>query len=321
MPALHSKRVASIWALAIGCAATLALVAPGQSEGTFIGQLRGSAKSVSVLGPLPSMSVVRPADQLERMAAAAPTTGGTLRKDPAVDQLATGAIPSSFFGTVAVAFANVSGKDDWNRVSKAGLKAGNCKSSNCKTRLETLQTKAQTAKAKSFHALLNAVNSSVNHAIAYAPDSQTYGRKDFWATPDRIVDKGIGDCEDFAILKRALLRQAGVPDKSMSLVILKDQQRGLYHAVLAVSTNKGHFILDNVRSNVFVDQTVSHYKPLLSFSADRSWIHGQTGKASTLVSSTSALLDIAPGESWAPVELYPAVSEVNLKDLRPSINY
>ncbi|MDN3721852.1 transglutaminase-like cysteine peptidase [Roseibium salinum] len=136
-------------------------------------------------------------------------------------------------------------------------------------------------------------NRVVNQNIRYREDQVTYKRLDYWATADETVRNGAGDCEDFAILKYALLLEAGVPASSMSLVVLKDLKRDLFHAVLAVSTNKGHFILDNVASRVYLDKEVPHYRPMFSFSTDRSWIHGLPTDAAP--QRVSSLAQIAPG--------------------------
>jgi len=46
-----------------------------------------------------------------------------------------------------------------------------------------------------------AVNSFFNRLIVFADDATVWGQPDFWASPLETLDKGQGDCEDFAIAK------------------------------------------------------------------------------------------------------------------------
>ena len=64
--------------------------------------------------------------------------------------------------------------------------------------------------------------------------------------PDRwdLAEDGAGDCEDFQLLKRHRLVEAGLPRRAMRMtVVLDDQDEG--HAVLMVRTDRGDLILDN----------------------------------------------------------------------------
>ncbi|MGI9355700.1 MAG: transglutaminase-like cysteine peptidase, partial [Rhizobiaceae bacterium] len=133
----------------------------------------------------------------------------------------------------------------------------------------------------------------------YRPDKDGYRSFDHWAAPSETIRQGFGDCEDYAILKMALLTEAGVPSGSMSLVVLKDVRRNLYHAVLAVHTTKGAFILDNNQKRVLADEQLPSYLPLYSFSQKRSWIHGWKRSQKTKLAQLNSLdlSKIQPGES------------------------
>ena len=84
------------------------------------------------------------------------------------------------------------------------------------------------------------VNRQVNTSIRAQTDQAHWGVADSWDVP---VD-GIGDCEDFQILKRKLLTEAGLPRRAMRLTVVIDE-RGEGHAVLMIRTDRGDFILDN----------------------------------------------------------------------------
>jgi len=54
----------------------------------------------------------------------------------------------------------------------------------------------------------------------------------------------MGDCEDYQLLKRKLLVEAGLPRRAMRMtVVIDDIDEG--HALLTVRTDAGDLILDN----------------------------------------------------------------------------
>ena len=58
-----------------------------------------------------------------------------------------------------------------------------------------------------------------------------------------------GDCEEYVLLKRKMLCDAGWPREALLVTVVRDKQ-GDGHAVLTVKTDKGEFILDNQNENV-----------------------------------------------------------------------
>lgn len=91
------------------------------------------------------------------------------------------------------------------------------------------------------------VNRFFNH-YRYASDKHTYNKVDYWASRNEFIKRGIGDCEDFAIAKYFTLLDLGVPAHKLSLVVTK--LRGTNHLVLAYSTNKKVYFLDNVTNKI-----------------------------------------------------------------------
>lgn len=83
------------------------------------------------------------------------------------------------------------------------------------------------------------VNNYVNYNIKYVNDLNLYNSLDYWASPDETLKNKAGDCEDFAILKMAILKKLHV---QTSLLIVRDMSTGEDHAVL---TSNSGFILDN----------------------------------------------------------------------------
>ena len=237
-----------------------------------------------------------------------------------LDHMTTGTVATGFFGSATIPFSNISSKADWSRVNAKGItfNKDQCFTPNCNLRLAGLEGLTDN-KNKSFLALIQQINKGVNTAIKYSSDSAIYNKPDYWASANETISRGQGDCEDFAILKHAMLVKAGVPEKSLSLVVLKDTKRKLFHAVLAVSTNKGHFILDNVINRVYLDQDMPQYQAMFSFSLDKSWLHGQPENLSRQRPVEIALNMIAPGESFATESDLLAQDFMFAEGLRPAI--
>jgi predicted transglutaminase-like cysteine proteinase len=89
------------------------------------------------------------------------------------------------------------------------------------------------------------VNRWVNDSIKPVTDLEHWGVPERWNYPD----DGYGDCEDYVLLKRRMLMQAGWPRQALLITVVRDQ-RGDGHAVLTVKTDKGEFILDNQAEDV-----------------------------------------------------------------------
>ena len=90
---------------------------------------------------------------------------------------------------------------------------------------------------------LNAVNSSVNHRIKPMRDEEQFGVRDRWS-----YDAKTGDCEDFAIAKRAALLSRGYRPENTLLAM---GYSGLEaHVVLLVRTDGGDYVLDNLNPAV-----------------------------------------------------------------------
>ncbi|WP_232629046.1 transglutaminase-like cysteine peptidase [Methylobacterium sp. Leaf118] len=92
---------------------------------------------------------------------------------------------------------------------------------------------------------LVAVNRRVNRLIRPVTDQEHWGRPDRWD----LAEDGAGDCEDFQLLKRRLLAEAGLPRRAMRMTVVIDE-KGEGHAVLTLITDRGDYILDNKTSAV-----------------------------------------------------------------------
>lgn len=120
-----------------------------------------------------------------------------------------------------------------------------------------------------FWQTMVAVNRKVNADIKPVTDKDHWGVDDRWDFPD----DGCGDCEDYQLLKRRLLAQAGVPRRAMRMTVVIDEE-GQGHAVMMVRTTRGDFILDNKRDSVLPwHQTGYVYIKQEGQNADLAWAH------------------------------------------------
>ena len=86
------------------------------------------------------------------------------------------------------------------------------------------------------------INSDVNASVTWMSDSEQFGVPEFWCEATAL-----GDCEDYALLKRQRLLEAGFARKDLHLACCWCET-GEYHCVLLCRTDKGWFVLDNRHS-------------------------------------------------------------------------
>ncbi|MGO9133338.1 MAG: transglutaminase-like cysteine peptidase, partial [Methylovirgula sp.] len=90
---------------------------------------------------------------------------------------------------------------------------------------------------------LNKVNHLVNQTIIPISNYDHWGTMlDHWDYPT----DGKGDCKIYALWKRKLLVDAGFPRQALLMTIVRDEN-GEGHTILTVKTDRGDFILDNMR--------------------------------------------------------------------------
>jgi len=94
---------------------------------------------------------------------------------------------------------------------------------------------------------LERVNLWVNTHVKPMTDMEHWGVVERWNYPD----DGYGDCEDYVLLKRKMLIQAGWPREALLITVVRDKH-GDGHAILTVKTDKGEFILDNQNDQILL---------------------------------------------------------------------
>lgn len=113
-------------------------------------------------------------------------------------------------------------------------------------------------------ALVRNINQTVNARMIYRPDI-----RDHWTLGGRY-----GDCEDYALTKRAKLMAAGIPPGALRLAVLTTD-KGVQHAVLLVDTTAGSVVLDNRTNALRLWRDLSRYRLGSATSNPLWWVAGK----------------------------------------------
>ncbi len=119
-----------------------------------------------------------------------------------------------------------------------------CKRSPSECRTDTREPEQITLTPKLWNTILN-VNNRTNREISAITDEEHWGVVDRWDLPT----DGKGDCEDYALLKRQRLAEAGLPRRAMLMTVVIDEENA-GHAVLMIRTDRGDYVLDNKRNAI-----------------------------------------------------------------------
>lgn len=120
------------------------------------------------------------------------------------------------------------------------------------------------------------LNVNYNANIEFVPmtDMEIYGVEEKWTYP-----QGAADCEDYVLIKRKRLIEAGIsPSNLLITVVLQPSGEG--HAVLTVRTDRGDFVLDNMRNKVLLwSETEYRFLKRQSSANAGKWVKLQDGRA------------------------------------------
>jgi predicted transglutaminase-like cysteine proteinase len=244
----------------------------------ILAQQRATPEPATLRTPLPPP---HPAS-----ASAAPFARAILPITPAVGEGVVTGRPD-VFGTVALRVSHTPLDSKWRSVERSNVGPQAARF-------------AAGLRGKSSFERLEAVNWYVNRRVHFVDDSQQFGRADVWSSAADTLRRGRGDCEDYAIAKLQMLRRAGLGERDLYLVIVKDLVRRADHAVL-VARAAGHmYVLDNGTDEVMESETISDYRPVLSFSASGEWTHGyRVNPAPVEIAAADPKKPLAPASSPA----------------------
>lgn len=259
---MQDRALKSALLLAAAAAAALSLSGTAQAQ--------SFSKSDAILGGQPSALQAIMAQQSGGVAprpairpasySRPPLTSTVLRLRPAISPGAFNGQPD-VFGSVALRVGRTPLDSRWHKVEHSGVGGAAASYSQSLRRLDPT-------------ARLAAVNRYVNHRVTFVDDSIQYGRPDVWAAAGDTLARGRGDCEDYAIAKLQMLRRAGIADRDLYLSIVKDLVRRVDHAVLVVRVSGHMYVLDNGTDRLMESESVSDYRPILTFAASGTWTHG-----------------------------------------------
>ncbi|MBB5055176.1 putative transglutaminase-like cysteine proteinase [Afipia massiliensis] len=125
--------------------------------------------------------------------------------------------------------------------------------------------------SRSGTARIETANRLINTAIRYMSDLAQHAAIDVWSAPLASLGTGRGDCEDYAIAKYIVLREAGVSDQDLRILLVRDRKAREDHAVLTVRTGGTWTVLDNRSSALARDSELLHFTPL--FVLDNSGVN------------------------------------------------
>jgi len=285
-----------------------ALPAAAQAPGAFAAARMGKAEAI--LGGAPSSLAAILAAQsngapvpANAFAAAVPAAFNHYRRapfgfdaPPAIDRSASPDRPD-VFNSVALPIAQSSLDRRWKRVGSAAVAGRPAKY-------------AVALRAFSERARIGAVNFYVNSRVAFVDDSRQFGVADRWSPAAETLARGRGDCEDYALAKMAMLRRAGLADKDMYFVVLKDLARRADHAVLVVRSEGRFLVLDNGTDQLIDSADLRDYRPILTFSAGQRFTHGYRR-----ATPAPPMVLAAAYPRWSPI------AAVSMSSLLPSSSF
>ncbi|HKY87716.1 MAG TPA: transglutaminase-like cysteine peptidase [Pseudorhodoplanes sp.] len=128
------------------------------------------------------------------------------------------------------------------------------------------------------------INKHVNDSIKPMTDQDHWGSVEKWSYPD----DGYGDCEDYVLLKRRMLAQAGWPLEALLITVVREKS-GDGHAVLTVKTDKGEFVLDNQNPEILLwSETNYRFVKRQSQTDPNRWVSLGDPRPATTVATSPA---------------------------------
>ncbi|HSI59297.1 MAG TPA: transglutaminase-like cysteine peptidase [Ideonella sp.] len=122
------------------------------------------------------------------------------------------------------------------------------------------------------------VNEFFNRRLLFREDADNWGQADYWASPLESLQRGMADCEDYAIAKYFTLTSMGVPHRKLRLVYVRAVMGGpggavQAHMVLAYyrSPEAEPYVLDNLITELRPAGRRQDLTPVFSFNAEGIW--------------------------------------------------
>ena len=256
------------------------------------------SKTDAILGGAPSALAAILAKQQALPAPAAyvpqPASYSALTVTPAIVRTQSEPEPGvesgqpDVFGSVALRVGNTRLDSKWHRVEHARLTG-------------PAEQFAASLKEQGVEDRLSAVNHYVNARVQFEEDIDQYGRSDVWSAANDTLRRGHGDCEDYAIAKLQMLRAAGIADRNLYLVIVRDLITRADHATLVVRAAGHMYVLDNGTDRLLDSDEIRDYRPVLTFASTGTWTHGYRVQSAPVVMARADVppTEALPQRSWS----------------------
>ena len=195
------------------------------------------------------------------------------------------------FRSIALPVGKLAAFRDWDTASLIASPDEPCWMGLCRSRTgRQLAALVRQARGIAPKPALELINRKVNTLIGYRAD-----RGDHWSSLTETALRGAGDCEDYALAKRALLVAAGFDESQIQFIVLKETRRQIYHAVIAVHIDGARYILDNLSDAVMPDSVYRSYLPVVSFAEGKTYLHGFADSRAQLARGTD-FRSVLPGD-------------------------
>jgi len=152
-----------------------------------------------------------------------------------------------------------------------------------KKRMAALKQMMSDLKEKSDMDKLEGVNDFFNR-VRFVSDMETWGVKDYWATPTEFLRRDQGDCEDFVIAKFFTLKELGIPENKLFFTYVKALKLNQAHMVLTYyeTPRSVPLVLDNLNYLVLPASKRNDLVYVYSFNAGSFFLNTQRGRGRTI---------------------------------------
>jgi len=224
---MHDHRPISPW-LAVACFIVVLVAALGKLASPFASGI--SAATPRATATTPDHSVVR-------------ANASIAFAKPAKLEIPSATI-SEPFGLKSIQVMSGQLLNTWRsvqneiRADSTVLKRCRRQAENCPPAAKTFLAIITEGRAHTGRARIGVINRAINLAIRAKSDP-------VWMGPLATFSKGSGDCKDYAIAKYVALREAGIEEEDLRLVIVHDLALDEDHAIVATRLGQSWIVLDN----------------------------------------------------------------------------
>jgi len=189
---------------------------------------------------------------------------------------------AGLFGTREVYSADITPFDKWNKMEARYEQQRRAPQDLCPT-AEGCVTARWDALVPELRQLpvserVERVNQVLNQ-LPYVTSVANWQDPNHWETPYEFLARG-GQCQDYAIAKFMALKESGMSEQQLRVVVVHDKQVGLDHAITVVYEAEGPVLLDNQIRSVTPVAAVARYAPYYSINDTGWWMHVKAVTAS-----------------------------------------